>query len=83
MEKACKASVNDAVYCTLICYNLHMNNTHKATFFAALATICAAGSATLAADQTINHGLVVLPLVLMGILLFVAGYFSGQARSKK
>lgn len=60
-----------------------MNNTRKALLFAALAAICAAGTAPLAADQTINHGFLVLPLVLMGILLFVAGYYSGLARNKK
>lgn len=60
-----------------------MDNKHKATIFAVLAAICAASTAPLAANQTINHGLLVLPLVLMGILLFVAGYYSGLARNKK
>jgi urea transporter len=60
-----------------------MDNNRKAALFAALAAICAASTAPLAADQSINHGFLVLPLVLMGILLFVAGYYSGQARSKR
>jgi len=60
-----------------------MDNTRKATLFAALAAICAASSAPLAADQSIAHVFIVLPLVLMGILLFVAGYYAGLARNTK
>ena len=60
-----------------------MDNTRKATLFAALAAIAAASTAPLAADQSISHVFLVLPLVLMGILLFVAGYYSGLARNKK
>ena len=60
-----------------------MENKRKATLFAVLACICAASTAPLAANQSINHGFLVLPLVLMGILLFVAGYYSGQARNSK
>lgn len=60
-----------------------MENKRKAILFAVLAAVCAAGTAPLAADQTINHGFLVLPLVLMGILLFVAGYYSGLARNSR
>jgi len=56
-----------------------MDNKRKATLFAVLACVCAAGTAPLAANQSISHIFLVLPLVLMGILLFVAGYYSGLA----
>ena len=60
-----------------------MDNRGKAALFAALAAICAASIAPLATNQSINHGLLVLPLVLMGILLFVAGYYVGLARNER
>jgi len=60
-----------------------MDNKRKATLFAVLACICAASTAPLAADQTINHAFLVLPLVLMGLFLFVAGYYAGLVRSQK
>jgi hypothetical protein len=60
-----------------------MENRRKAAFFAALAALCAASTAPLAANQTINHGFLVLPLVLMGLLLFVAGYYAGRTRNMK
>jgi hypothetical protein len=60
-----------------------MDNKHKAALFGALAAIAAASTAPLAADQSIQHIFWVLPLVLMGILLFVAGYYAGQARNKQ
>lgn len=60
-----------------------MDNKRKATLFAVLAAICAGGTASLAADPTIIHAFLVLPLVLMGILLFVAGYYAGLARSER
>jgi len=60
-----------------------MENRRKAALFAVLAALCAAGTAPLAANQTINHGFLVLPLVLMGLLLFVAGYYAGRARNMK
>ena len=68
---------------THICYNLHMDNKRKATLFAVLAVVCAAGTAPIAANQSISQGFLVLPLVLMGILLFIAGYYSGLASKQK
>lgn len=66
-----------------ICYIEHMDNKRKAALFAALAAICAASTAPLAAQQSIAHIFLVLPLVLMGILLFVAGYYAGLARTQQ
>ncbi len=60
-----------------------MDNKRKAALFAALAAICAASTAPLAADQSITHVFLILPLVLMGILLFIAGYYAGLARNPK
>jgi hypothetical protein len=60
-----------------------MENRRKAALFAVLAALCAASTAPLAANQTINHGFLVLPLVLMGLLLFVAGYYAGRTRNMK
>ena len=60
-----------------------MDNKRKAVLFAALAAICAASTAPLAANQSINHIFLVLPLVLMGVLLFVAGYYSGLTRNQR
>jgi VIT1/CCC1 family predicted Fe2+/Mn2+ transporter len=57
-----------------------MDNRRKATLFAVLAAIAAASTVPVAANQSISHVFLVLPLVLMGILLFVAGYYSGLAR---
>ena len=69
--------------CIYLWYHSLMENKRKATLFAVLAVICAAGTAPLAANPTISHALLVLPLILMGLLLFVAGYYAGLARSKK
>lgn len=60
-----------------------MDNKSKATLFAVLAAITAASTAPLAANQSISHVLLVLPLVVMGILLFVAGYYAGLAHKTK
>jgi hypothetical protein len=60
-----------------------MNNTRKTVLFAALAAIVAGSTAPLDADQSISHVFLVLPLILMGLLLFAAGYYAGLARSKK
>ena len=60
-----------------------MDNRRKATLFAVLAVVAAASTAPLAADQSIKHVFLVLPLVLMGILLLVAGYYAGLARNQK
>jgi hypothetical protein len=60
-----------------------MDNRRKAALFAALAAIAAASTAPLAVDQTISHAFLILPLVVMGILLYVAGYYSGLARIEK
>ena len=60
-----------------------MDNKHKVALFAALAAVCAAITAPLAADQSITHIFLILPLVLMGIFLFVAGYYAGLARNQK
>ena len=59
-----------------------MDNKRKATLFAALAAVCAASTAPLAANPSINHIFLVLPLVVMGVLLFVAGYYSGLASNR-
>jgi len=60
-----------------------MDNKRRATLFAALAAVCAASTTPLAADQSVTHVFLVLPLVLMGIFLFVAGYYAGLARNQK
>ena len=60
-----------------------MTNTRKTTLFGALAAVVAAGTAPLAADNSISHIFLVLPLVVMGILLFVSGYYAGLAHHTK
>jgi len=60
-----------------------MDNRRKATLFAVLAAICAASTAPLAANQTIPHLVLILPLVLMGVCLLVAGYYAGLARRER
>ena len=60
-----------------------MDNRRKAVLFAVLAAVVAASTAPLAANQTIQHVFLILPLVLMGVLLLIAGYYAGQARSIK
>jgi len=56
-----------------------MDNRNKAALFAVLATLMAASSAVFAANTSIPHIFIVAPLVVMGILLFIAGYFAGLA----
>jgi hypothetical protein len=79
----CLVFESRVVHGTQLCYNYLMDNKRKAALFAALAAICAASTAPLAVNQTIAHVFLVLPLVLMGILLMVAGYYAGLARNKK
>ena len=62
-----------------LCYIWYMDNTRKATLFAALAAVSAASSIPLAVNQSVNHGLLVLPLVLMGILLFISRVLLGTS----
>jgi len=57
-----------------------MDNRNKAILFAVLAAFMAASSAVFAANTSIPHIFIVAPLVVMGVLLFVAGYFSGLTR---
>jgi hypothetical protein len=59
-----------------------MNNKRKAALFAVLAVLCAASAAQLATNKSITPVFLILPLVVMGILLFVAGYYAGQARNE-
>ena len=57
-----------------------MGTKRKATIFAALAGVFAASTAPIAALPTVTHVFIVLPLVLMGIFLFFAGYYAGLSR---
>lgn len=57
-----------------------MSNTRKVLLFSVLAAVLAAGEAPLAADPTTNHLVLVMPLVVMGIALLLAGYYAGLAR---
>ncbi len=56
-----------------------MGNRNKATLFAVFAVIMAAVSAVFAANNSIQHVFIVVPLVVMGFLLFLAGYYAGLA----
>ena len=60
-----------------------MDNKRKAALFAALAAVCAASTAPLAANPTITHAFLILPLILMGILLFIAGFYAGRSRYER
>jgi hypothetical protein len=60
-----------------------MDNKRKAILFFIAAGILAGSVAPIAANQSIRHILIVLPLVLMGVLLLFGGYYAGQARDKK
>ncbi len=71
------------VHIISICYIQYMDNKRKVALFTALAAVCAATTAPLAAYQSIVHIFLILPLVLMGIFLFVAGYYAGLARNPK
>jgi Tfp pilus assembly protein PilZ len=57
-----------------------MDNKRKAILYAALAAFTAAGSASVAANKSFSQGAVVVLLVLMGVFLLIAGYYSGLAR---
>jgi hypothetical protein len=57
-----------------------MNNRRNATFYAVLAVICAASTAVTASDKMITPLLIVLPLVVMGVFLFAAGYYAGLSK---
>lgn len=60
-----------------------MGNKQKATLLAVIAAPLAALAAISSANNSIRHIFIVLPLVIMAILLFFSGYFSGLAQSKK
>ena len=45
-----------------------------------LAAVLAASEAPLAADPSTGHLFLVVPLVLMGVAVLLAGYYAGQAR---
>lgn len=60
-----------------------MNYKQRVTIFSMLAIVAAATSAITAANPTIRPIFIVLPLVLMGIFLFFAGYFAGLSKVNK
>jgi hypothetical protein len=56
----------------------------KVALFAALAAVAAACSAPIIANDAIRlGGFIVVPLLVMGILLFVAGYYAGETRRRR
>ncbi len=57
-----------------------MDNRRKAAAYSGLAVVMATSSAIFAANPSIPHILIVMPLVVMGVLLFAAGYFVGLTR---
>ena len=57
-----------------------MTNRQKVIFYSILAVVFAASSAISAANESASHAIIVLPLVVMGIFLFFAGYYSGQIK---
>lgn len=59
-----------------------MDDKRKVVVFSVLASISAATTAPIAATPSIKPLFIVLPLVLMGIFLFFAGYYAGLSRSK-
>ncbi|MCL4366701.1 hypothetical protein M1563_00835 [Patescibacteria group bacterium] len=54
-----------------------MDNKRKSIILTVLASVSAASTAPLAATPQVRPLFIVLPLVLMGILLFFAGYYAG------
>ncbi len=54
-----------------------MDNKRKAILFFIAAGILAGSVAPIAANQSIRHIFIVLPLVLMGVLLLFGGYYAG------
>ena len=60
-----------------------MDNRQKTIIYTTLAAIFSAITAIFAAQQSIGHIFIVLPLVLMGICLFFAGYYAGQGQHKR
>ena len=65
-----------------LCYHSLMDNKRKATLFAFLAAPFAALTAVSAANQSISHIYIVLPLIIMSFLLFLSGYYAGLSRNK-
>ena len=60
-----------------------MDNKQKVIFFAVLASIFAVMTTIFSANQSISHVLIVLPLVIMAIFLFFAGYYAGLSKRTK
>jgi len=57
-----------------------MDYKRKVVVFSVLASISAATSAPIAATPSVRPIFIVLPLILMGIFLFFAGYYAGLNR---
>ena len=60
-----------------------MDNKQKVTLFVALACGASALSAYTASLPDIRHLFIVLPLVMVSIFLFFAGYFAGMSKKHK
>ena len=58
-------------------------NKRKATVFSVLAAVSAATTAVIAANPSVRPIFIILPLVIMGIFLFLAGYCAGLAKNEK
>jgi hypothetical protein len=57
-----------------------MDNKQKSIILTILACVSAASTAPIAATPSIKAIFIVLPLILMGILLFFAGYYAGLSK---
>jgi len=60
-----------------------MTNHQKVIFYAILALLFAVSGAVTSANSAISHIFIVLPLVVMGLFLFIAGYYSGRSKGKQ
>lgn len=58
-------------------------NKRKATVFSILAVVSAATTAIMINNLPTRPIFIVLPLVMMGIFLFFAGYYAGLAKNEK
>jgi len=57
-----------------------MTNLQRVIFYSILASVFAVSAAITAANPSVSHIFIVLPLVLMGLFLFIAGYYSGRTK---
>ena len=57
-----------------------MDNKRKSILFIALGGVAAGSVAPIAAHQPVLPIFLIVPLILMGIFLLLAGYYAGLAR---